>query len=119
MVHQDLELNNGLQLDLKKFRNFSINFKLILRSTYNPRAVIFYMAVVSEREFELLADPINIFLTFLNEGEDIKSLTPPSLKHLCRYAIRQCLFENWNLPRGIKYLPVKADLIRYLHLCTD
>lgn len=116
MVHPNL---NGRRSVPRKFVNLLANFMIILKSTYNPRAVIFHMATITEREFNILVNPINSFLTFANQGEDIKSQSPPTLKHLCRHAIRQRLYENWNLPHGIRQLPVKPRLMSYLQLCAD
>lgn len=116
MVHQDLYGSRSVP---RKFVTLLTNFKIILKSTYNPRAVIFQMAAITEREFNIFVDPINSFLKFVNQDEDIKSQSPPTLKHLCRYVIRQRLYENWNLPHGIRQLPVKSRLMSYLQLCAE
>ena len=44
---------------------------------------------------------------------------PPELKHLCRCAIRDVLQENWQLPHGIRELPVPTSLQDYLDLLQD
>lgn len=46
-------------------------------------------------------------------------LTPPELKHLSRCAIRNILRENWQLPLGIRSLPIPSSLKDYLDLLVD
>ena len=46
-------------------------------------------------------------------------LQPPELRHLCRCRIRQCLFENWALPHGIRQLAIPKTLQDYLDLLAD
>lgn len=46
-------------------------------------------------------------------------LRPVELKHLCRCAIRQMLWQNFELPFGIQKLPIPLTLQRYLDLCED
>lgn len=116
MGHRDLY---GSRTVPRKFINLLANFKIFLKSTYNPRAVIFHMAAITEREFNKFSNRINSFLKFVNQDEDVKSQSPPTLKHLCRYVIRQRLYENWNLPHGIRQLPLKPRLMSYLQLCAD
>lgn len=45
--------------------------------------------------------------------------SPPELKHLARCCIRQCLFENWALPHGIRELEIPQSLMDYLDLMSD
>jgi ankyrin repeat/SOCS box protein 17 len=46
-------------------------------------------------------------------------LTPPELKHLSRCAIRNVLRENWQLPLGIRSLPIPSSVQDYLDLLVD
>lgn len=46
-------------------------------------------------------------------------IRPPELRHLCRCRIRQCLFENWALPHGIRQLQIPKTLQDYLDLLAD
>jgi ankyrin repeat/SOCS box protein 17 len=46
-------------------------------------------------------------------------LTPPELKHLSRCVIRNVLRENWQLPSGIRSLPVPSSVQDYLDLLVD
>lgn len=46
-------------------------------------------------------------------------LVPPELRHLCRCRIRQCLFDNWALPHGIRTLEIPESLRDYLDLLQD
>jgi len=46
-------------------------------------------------------------------------LTPPELKHLCRCAVRNVLRENWQLPLGIRSLPIPSSVQDYLDLLVD
>ncbi|KAJ8944035.1 hypothetical protein NQ314_009567 [Rhamnusium bicolor] len=43
----------------------------------------------------------------------------PELKHLCRCTIRERLWENYQLPNGIKSLAVPESLWRYLDILED
>lgn len=45
--------------------------------------------------------------------------SPEELKHSCRWTIRKRLNENWQLPHGIRNLPVPVKLQRYLNLLED
>ncbi|KAJ8924738.1 hypothetical protein NQ315_000891 [Exocentrus adspersus] len=45
--------------------------------------------------------------------------TPPELKHLCRCCVRERLWENYQLPNGIRSLPVPESLWRYLDILED
>lgn len=44
---------------------------------------------------------------------------PTELKHLCRCTIRHRLWENYQLPNGIRLLPVPEALHRYLDILED
>ncbi|XP_023029193.2 SOCS domain-containing protein stops [Leptinotarsa decemlineata] len=44
---------------------------------------------------------------------------PPELKHLCRCAVRRRLWENHQLPEGIRSLPVPEKLWLYLDILED
>ncbi|KAG5867488.1 hypothetical protein JTB14_004780 [Gonioctena quinquepunctata] len=46
-------------------------------------------------------------------------LVPPELKHLCRCVIRKRLWENYELPNGIRTLPVPEKLWGYLDILED
>ncbi|XP_018574521.1 uncharacterized protein LOC108913449 [Anoplophora glabripennis] len=46
-------------------------------------------------------------------------LIPPELKHLCRCCIRERLWQNYQLPNGIRTLPVPETLWRYLDILED
>ena len=46
-------------------------------------------------------------------------LRPTELKHLCRCAVRRRLWENFQLPFGIKRLPIPNALQKYVDLCLD
>ncbi|XP_076647038.1 SOCS domain-containing protein stops [Halictus rubicundus] len=46
-------------------------------------------------------------------------LSPPELRHLCRCAIRERLFQNWALPHGIKTLQIPQLLRNYLDILCD
>ncbi|XP_071452522.1 uncharacterized protein stops [Hetaerina americana] len=44
---------------------------------------------------------------------------PAELKHLCRCAIRTALWNNWELPYGIRKLPLPNRLMNYVDLLDD
>lgn len=46
-------------------------------------------------------------------------LKPVELKHLCRCAVRQLLWQNFELPFGIQKLPIPMSLKRYLDIMDD
>ncbi|XP_053616529.1 uncharacterized protein stops [Plodia interpunctella] len=46
-------------------------------------------------------------------------LRPVELKHLCRCAVRQMLWKNFELPFGIYKLPIPPSLKKYLDLFDD
>ncbi|XP_022914558.2 uncharacterized protein [Onthophagus taurus] len=46
-------------------------------------------------------------------------LIPAELKHLCRCVIRKRLWENYELPGGIRKLPIPKILFRYLDIMED
>lgn len=46
-------------------------------------------------------------------------IEPPELKHLCRCVIRHELWENYELPNGIRSLPIPGTLKRYLDIMED
>lgn len=46
-------------------------------------------------------------------------IEPPELKHLCRCCIRQNLWQNYQLPNGIRMLPIPESLHKYLDLLAD
>jgi len=46
-------------------------------------------------------------------------LTPPELKHLSRCAVRKVLRDNWQLPLGIRSLPIPSSVQDYLDLLVD
>ncbi|XP_077293546.1 SOCS domain-containing protein stops [Arctopsyche grandis] len=46
-------------------------------------------------------------------------LRPTELKHLCRCSIRHRLWENFQLPFGIRKLPIPVALQKYIDLCID
>lgn len=46
-------------------------------------------------------------------------IEPPQLKHLCRCTIRQQLWRNYQLPNGIRTLPVPQFLHRYIDLLEN
>ncbi|XP_063992585.1 uncharacterized protein Stops [Diachasmimorpha longicaudata] len=50
---------------------------------------------------------------------DRSGYCPAELRHLCRCTIRQCLFDNWALPHGIKTLQIPRTLQNYLDLLYD
>ncbi|XP_014224539.1 uncharacterized protein LOC106650832 [Trichogramma pretiosum] len=44
---------------------------------------------------------------------------PAELKHLSRCRIRQCLYDNYALPHGIRHLPIPTRLQDYVDLLED
>lgn len=46
-------------------------------------------------------------------------LQPVELKHLCRCQIREVLWRNFQLPFGIRNLPIPESLRKYLDLFED
>lgn len=46
-------------------------------------------------------------------------IQPVRLKHLCRCAIRKSLWINYQLPNGIRSLPLPNSLHQYLDLLSD
>ncbi|CAH0560350.1 unnamed protein product [Brassicogethes aeneus] len=44
---------------------------------------------------------------------------PPDLKHICRCVIRDKMMENYQLPIGIKALPIPYNLQRYIDILED
>ncbi|XP_046394573.1 uncharacterized protein LOC124162184 [Ischnura elegans] len=44
---------------------------------------------------------------------------PPELRHLCRCTIRNALWNNWELPYGIRKLPLPNRLMNYVDLLDD
>lgn len=43
----------------------------------------------------------------------------PELKHLCRCVVRKRLWENYQLPNGIRQLPVPESLRKYIDILDD
>lgn len=43
----------------------------------------------------------------------------PRLKHLCRCVIRRRLWENYQLPNGVRSLPVPETIRRYIDIMED
>ena len=76
--------------------------------------------VVSKDEFGV--SRIYVHPRLLQEGvipSSRSGLTPPELKHLSRCAIRNVLRENWQLPLGIRRLPIPPSVQDYLDLLVD
>lgn len=46
-------------------------------------------------------------------------ILPPNLKHLCRCVVRDVLWKNFQLPNGIKTLPIPEQLRRYIDIMED
>lgn len=46
-------------------------------------------------------------------------IAAPELKHLCRCAIRRRLWENYQLPNGIRYLEIPETLQKYVDIMED
>ncbi|XP_067140736.1 uncharacterized protein [Centruroides vittatus] len=46
-------------------------------------------------------------------------LRPSELQHLCRCRVRKILYDNWNLPLGIRTLPVPIRIQNYIDLMYD
>lgn len=46
-------------------------------------------------------------------------IIPANLKHLCRCKLRETLWMNYQLPNGIKLLPVPESLQRYVDIMED
>ncbi|XP_050525847.1 uncharacterized protein LOC126896797 [Daktulosphaira vitifoliae] len=46
----------------------------------------------------------------------LKVLQPPALMHLARHVVRHTLYANFNLPHGIRQLPIPQSLVSYLNL---
>ncbi|KAG8236599.1 hypothetical protein J437_LFUL016951 [Ladona fulva] len=44
---------------------------------------------------------------------------PAELRHLCRCTIRAVLWQNWELPYGIRKLPLPTKMMNYLDLLDD
>ncbi|XP_017771302.1 PREDICTED: uncharacterized protein LOC108558781 [Nicrophorus vespilloides] len=44
---------------------------------------------------------------------------PPELKHLCRCVIRYQLWINYQLPNGIRLLPIPGSLHKYIDIMED
>lgn len=49
----------------------------------------------------------------------IRCSGPQELQHLCRCQIRSRLYDNWQLPKGIGFLPIPTYYQQYLHLMMD
>ncbi|GBL81038.1 hypothetical protein AVEN_83117-1 [Araneus ventricosus] len=45
--------------------------------------------------------------------------SPMQLQHACRWAVRNRLNENWQLPAGINALPIPNKMKKYLNLLSD
>lgn len=62
------------------------------------------------------------FPSFVKDGlvpENRCGIKPPELKHLCRCAIRYSLWKQFQLPNGIRRLPLPETLHKYLDLLID
>lgn len=46
-------------------------------------------------------------------------IAPTELKHICRCAVRKILWRNFQLPSGIRKLPIPENLHKYLDLLED
>ncbi|GIY69833.1 ankyrin repeat and SOCS box protein 17 [Caerostris darwini] len=44
---------------------------------------------------------------------------PQELQHICRCVIRKCLYESWQLPTGICFLPLPTLMKEYINLKLD
>ncbi|CAH1955101.1 unnamed protein product [Acanthoscelides obtectus] len=71
--------------------------------------------ILYERLLEKYADLVDDGIVPLSRC----GLTPPELKHLCRCVIREKLWENYQLPSGIRSLPVPEQMWKYLDLLED
>ncbi|CAL1263728.1 unnamed protein product [Larinioides sclopetarius] len=88
---------------------------------------------MGEMEFSLLNFDSNGFAITSNSHDFIRSvsergivpklmnryLEPSDLRHLCRLAIRDALYRNWNLPFGVFSLPLPKILQNYVNLSED
>ncbi|XP_035207106.1 uncharacterized protein LOC118181970 [Stegodyphus dumicola] len=68
---------------------------------------------VSSRRI-LYHSTIFIMIPYLSK----RYMQPDELQHGCRWVIRKRLNENWQLPYGIRYLPVPSKIQRYLNLLS-
>lgn len=62
------------------------------------------------------------FPTFVQDGlvpESRCGMKPPELKHLSRCAVRYRLWQNFQLPNGIRKLPLPDALHSYLDVLVD
>lgn len=81
----------------------------------NDRDGIEDYAVFHKRMLEKYSDLIEDGIVPLNRC----GIVPAELKHLCRCTIRNKLWENYQLPNGIRTLPVPDALRRYLDILED
>lgn len=90
----------NLTVDMKEYRDFDY-----------PRDYNFQRRTILERYPFILEDHL--------VPSSRCGLRPTELKHLCRCAVREQLWKSFQLPFGIRKLPIPNILHRYLDLCED
>ncbi|CAG9832695.1 unnamed protein product [Diabrotica balteata] len=78
---------------------------------------------ISQESYQLLLEKMyERYFDLIQDGlipPERCGISPPQLKHICRCVIRDRLWENYQLPDGIRSLPVPEQLWRYLDLLED
>lgn len=123
VVSEDVQ-NSGLESLLEKLKEYNGVYpfnlvaclKLILRVRILPDGVVIPGTNLDRDGFS------QRFPNFVQEGlvpESRCGIRPPELKHLCRCAIRYKLWKQFQLPNGIRVLPLPETLLKYLDLLVD
>lgn len=125
VVVEDAQLS-GLEALLEKLQEFKRVYpfhlvaclKILLRVVITVKLPSFKIKETNTERDEFDEK----FPTFVEDGLVPASRcgrTSPELKHLCRCVIRYRLWQNFQLPNGIRKLPVPDTLHRYLDVLVD
>ncbi|XP_050512128.1 uncharacterized protein LOC126888179 [Diabrotica virgifera virgifera] len=114
-------LNRLLEFNHVYPYNLVACLQLLLRTV--TRIKIDIPVEMSQESYQLLLEKMyERYFDLIQDGlipPERCGISPPQLKHICRCVIRDRLWENYQLPDGIRSLPVPEKLWRYLDLLED
>ncbi|GIY07782.1 ankyrin repeat and SOCS box protein 17 [Caerostris extrusa] len=114
------EYCNGVDLELKDLCH---TLKIILRAVKRLRQEVLEFVIRDHSDQWIIETPserilshptVQLMLPTLQE----RYACPIQLQHGCRWAIRNRLNENWQLPSGINVLPIPRKMKKYLNLLS-
>lgn len=96
--------------------NFISNLSFLFQRLPRPFSV---EAVIDLDSPEISPEKEPYRILFLREHPVVSGHDIPSLMQSCRSVIRKQLYENYQLPSGIKDLPIPELLKKYINLDID